>query len=383
MSNLNLAGLVLAVLFIALILTKKEKLFKDYLLAFFIFLLGTFLLIKYVFEYDLYNRYPVIIYLDIYYWVLLGPALYLYTLLATRGENHIEKKYLLVFIPAVLVTLCFWKYLFLAPREFFIDSGNIPFYESIGVYIWMFNSPVFYVLTIIALYKHRTGIKHHFSFTKKVDLNWLFYLSHGFAIFLFFLMIGFALRVISGYNLPVDNYPVSVIVTTIYIFGIGFYGYKQRGIFDDPPAGRPEILPANDTVIDAPAENGSYKKSGLGKEEAIELRNNLESLMVNDELFLEPELDLPSLASNLGVSTHKLSQVINEYMNRNFFDFVNEYRLERVKTLLSDPANDNYKIESLAYESGFNSRSTFYGIFKKSVGATPAEYRKKYRLKAG
>jgi hypothetical protein len=105
MASLNLAGLVLALLFITLILTKKDKQLRDYLLAFFIFLLGTYLLIKYVFENELVRSYPIIIYSDIYYWVLLGPTLYVYTMVLSRGENRLRPKYLYSLLPAFLVTI--------------------------------------------------------------------------------------------------------------------------------------------------------------------------------------------------------------------------------------------------------------------------------------
>ena len=112
LTGLNLAGVVLALFFISLILSKKNKHIRDYLLTFFIFLLGTYLLIKYVFQYDLYISYPVIVYLDIAYWVLLGPTLYVYTLVSVRGENRLRIKYLYTLIPAILVFICFSKYIF-------------------------------------------------------------------------------------------------------------------------------------------------------------------------------------------------------------------------------------------------------------------------------
>jgi len=104
--------------------------------------------------------------------------------------------------------------------------------------------------------------------------------------------------------------------------------------------------------------------------------------MQSEEPYLESELYLAALTDKVYVSTHKLSQVINEYLNKNFFDFVNEYRIERVKEFLSNPEYNQLKIVSLAYDSGFSSKSTFYNTFKKSEGITPAEYRKKYQQKS-
>ena len=224
LTSLNIAGLVLALFFITLILSKKDKQVRDYLLAFFIFLLGTFLLIKYVFQYDLYNTYPIIIYLDFAYWVLLGPTLYVYTLVSSRGENHLRLNYMYTLIPAVLVTICFSEYIFGNPADLFNYRDARSTIAIIGIYIWLYNSPIFYILTIIALIKHQKNIKNHYSFSKSVDLKWLYYLTNGFAVFVFFIMLRGFISDILSWKFPFDNYSISMGVIFIYIFGIGFYG---------------------------------------------------------------------------------------------------------------------------------------------------------------
>lgn len=385
-SNLNLAGLVLALLFIALIFSKKDKQLRDYLLAFFIFILGTFLLIKYAFQNDLVNSFPVIIYLDIYYWVILGPALYIYTMVSTSGENHLRKSYLYTLIPALLVTICFSEYIFVNPIGLVTDEENIPFYVLVGYYIWLFNSPVFYILSILALRKHQWNIRNHYSFTKSVDLKWLYYLSNGFGIFILFLLVKILVRVLFKWEIPFDNYNISIIAATIYLFGIGFFGYKQKGIFDNAElkfTGHTDNIPDKLIDIKENKSEASYQKSGLNKDEAAFIENTLKNLMQNEQLYLDSELDLHALSKKVEVSTHKLSQVLNENLNKNFFDFVNEHRIQKVKELLSDPANNQYKIISLAYDSGFNSKSTFYKLFRKFEGITPAQFREKNKRKAG
>jgi AraC-like DNA-binding protein len=249
----------------------------------------------------------------------------------------------------------------------------------------MYNSPVFYVLTIITLRKHQKKIKNHYSFTKSVDLKWLNYLSHGFAVFLFFLLFQGVIENILKMEFPFGNYDYSILVNVIYIFGIGYFGYKQRGIFNNYSHSTTE--PVAEEIIQKIKTNQieskkHYQKSGLNEEEAHEILSKLYSLMDSDQPYLESELDLPALAEMVYVSSHKLSQVINEYLNKNFFDFVNEYRINKVKEYLTDPDSNQYKIISLAYDSGFNSKSTFYNFFKKVEGVTPAEYRQKYQKEA-
>ncbi len=378
MTNLNFAGIGLAVFFITLILTKKNIRTHDLLLAFFIFLLGVFLLIKYAFEQNIYPSYPFIIQLDIYYWVLLGPTLYIYTLLATSGENRLKIQYLFALIPAFLVTFFLYEYIFISPLELFDPSRQHSSFATAGILVWMYNSPLFYILTILKLREHKNFIKNHYSYTHRVNLNWLFYLSHGFAIFIFFLVIRFTILILFELRFPFSNYGISIIITTIYIFGIGYYGYKQKGIFDsytgnfDNPESDESLTDNTETGRNG---RGSYLNSGLTNGEAEAIIVKLDAIMKTEKLFLNSELDLPSLSDRLEVSTHKLSQVINEHLNKNFFDFVNEYRVEKAKELLSDPGYNQFTITSLAYESGFNSKSTFYNLFKKSEGIPPTRFR--------
>lgn len=378
LTSLNIAGLVLALFFIALLLSKKEKQIRDYLLAFFILLLGTFLLIKYVFQHDLYHTWPIIIYLDVCYWVLLGPTLYVYTLVSTRGENFLRTKYLFTLIPFVLVIIGFSPYLFGNPTGLFDDQfNNMPVIVKAGYYIWLFNSPVFYALTIIAINQHQQRIKNNFSYSRNIDLKWLNYLSHGFAVFILFLILRGPVKSLFGLEYPVENYSVSLFVVFLYIFGIGFYGYRQRGIFEiDDPDNNPMEKPDVSHNGDGQHEPGraSYQKSGLNDKEAREILDKLNTLMKNEQLYLDSELHLSVLAHKLGVSSHKISQVLNEYLHKNFFDYINEFRVEKVKECLTDPANLHLKIVSLAYDCGFSSKSTFYKCFKKSEGITPAKY---------
>ncbi len=386
LTSLNIAGLVLALFFISLILSKKDKQLRDYLLSFFIFLFGTFLLIKYLFQNDLFNAYPIIIYFDIAYWVLLGPTLYIYALVSIRGENYFRKNYFYTLIPAVLVIICFSEYIFGNPTDLFSYSHKPSFIAQIGAIVWLYNSPIFYILTIIALKKYQNKIKNHFSFFKSVDLKWLYYLTNGFAVFIFFLVMRAPILYVFNWEFPFNNYGISLAVVFVYIFGIGFYGYRQAGIFEeyninDVPKNEP--LQAKIININEEKNHLSYQKSGLNKAEALIIADKLKSLMQSEQLYLESELHLAALAKKVDVSTHKLSQVINEYLDKNFFDFVNEYRIEKVKEFLTDPNNNHYKITSLAYDSGFSSKSTFYNLFKKLEGMTPSEYRQKHQLKAG
>lgn len=98
--------------------------------------------------------------------------------------------------------------------------------------------------------------------------------------------------------------------------------------------------------------------------------------MVANKPYLEGDLVLPQLAQQLGISANYLSQVINEQLKVNFYDFVNGYRVEEAMRLMRDTAKEKANILNIALDSGFNSKSAFYTAFKKATSMTPTQFRK-------
>ena len=118
-----------------------------------------------------------------------------------------------------------------------------------------------------------------------------------------------------------------------------------------------------------------YEKSGLSTERADEIQANLLELMEKKKPYRNSELTLNELAAMISVTPHNLSEVINTRLRKNFFDFVNEHRLEDVIENLKNPGKSHIKVLSIAFDAGFNSKSTFNTIFKKQMGKTPSQFR--------
>lgn len=116
----------------------------------------------------------------------------------------------------------------------------------------------------------------------------------------------------------------------------------------------------NDHVLDDPA--------------LIKLNENLIRYMEDEKPYLNPELSLPELADSLNIPRNQLSGVINRFHKINFYEFVNQYRVDEVKRLMNDADNKRFKLISLAYDAGFNSKASFYRIFKQLTKMTPTEY---------
>jgi len=110
--------------------------------------------------------------------------------------------------------------------------------------------------------------------------------------------------------------------------------------------------------------------------ENLEKVNCLNNLMVDDQLFLDQQLNLKQLSGKLEISTNQLSMLLNDYIGKNFYDYVNEYRIEEVKKRLSNPTYGNQTLSSIGLDCGFNSKSAFNRIFKNTTGKTPSEYKK-------
>jgi AraC-like DNA-binding protein len=119
-----------------------------------------------------------------------------------------------------------------------------------------------------------------------------------------------------------------------------------------------------------------YQRSALSKEQATRIADKINNVMKNDKLYLDASLSLQKLASHVAISPNYISQTLNETLSANFFDFVNQWRIEAAKPKII--ANKNTVLD-IALEVGFNARSSFYKAFKQETGQTPSEYRKQFK----
>ena len=123
------------------------------------------------------------------------------------------------------------------------------------------------------------------------------------------------------------------------------------------------------------SEREKYKNKEIDKA-TLSLIDQKLSIMIEKELFLNPNFNLEEAAKELNITKHLLSQYVNEVLGKSFSNLIKEYRIEKAKKLLE--TEKNLTLESLGYDSGFNSKSTFFTAFKKTTGLTPAEYQKSY-----
>jgi TolB-like protein/AraC-like DNA-binding protein/Tfp pilus assembly protein PilF len=117
-----------------------------------------------------------------------------------------------------------------------------------------------------------------------------------------------------------------------------------------------------------------YKRSGLTSEHSRDIVKKLDKAIRNQKLFLNPQLTLSDLAEAIDESTNTVSQALNENLGKNYYEYINSFRLDNFIEMYKDPRYNQFTMLAVAYESGFNSKSTFNAYFKKSMGKSPREY---------
>jgi YesN/AraC family two-component response regulator len=142
------------------------------------------------------------------------------------------------------------------------------------------------------------------------------------------------------------------------IFLIGYYSIKAQELF----------------IIQNGNNKEKYIKSGLSMQDLAVFKIQIETYMNNHKPYLNPEFKLSDLARGLNLSANSVSQTINQGFNLNFYDFVNKYRVEEIKRMLSDNSYSNKTYLGLAMDAGFSNKSSFNRIFKKTTGKTPSEF---------
>lgn len=173
-------------------------------------------------------------------------------------------------------------------------------------------------------------------------------------------------------------YPVeawSIIAVSIALAFIG-YIYYQRKRKAKQTKNIQIPLPENvqEPEKQEKTAESKYKTNKISTEECQRLTEKLEALMLRDKPYTNPDLKIADLATMLGRSAHTLSYLFNQHLNRNYYDYINDYRIEEFKRLINEDEYSKYTLGALAELCGFSSRASFFRYFKKATGITPNEY---------
>lgn len=296
---------------------------------------------------------------------LIGPAFYLMIVSLTRGE--ISKKYYLhlLFAPVYMVL----------QLPFLLASNEVKYHAYMHSYypdfphpphvgstrwFWVTDHHTQTVLISLGIYAllglyevvRAFRIKKE-SFWKPVSPTLCTLRAGLFQLITFFALI----VVVKMFNRNDTGDHLFAAYLTIPIYLTSFRVIRQSGFFKQ----------ANIT------EQQKYKSSTLTEDQQKLALAKLRDIMNVEKPFLKGDFSLPQLADRLKLSVHVVSQVINDGLGKSFFEMTAEYRVEAAKQLLKD--QPNIKIEEIAEQVGYNSKSSFNTAFKKITGKTPSEFR--------
>lgn len=236
---------------------------------------------------------------------------------------------------------------------FFWILGN---YYSWGVGIW----------NLRLLYKHKIEVLNTYSYVSFKELQWARY-------FLIYLLTTSIFGHIIAYVFPTaftDNTIFSV-MDLIAIIWVAYFGLTQREV---------KSLLSKNWDIENDKQSSSLKAISpeapeVNIEKLKELMITIDEFMIRSESFINPEFTIMDLANGIKKHPKLVSEAINSVKNQNFNSYINQYRINKAKTLLKTDLKIDLSIEGIGSEVGFKSKSVFYAAFKKFTGTTPNRYK--------
>ncbi|UII81332.1 helix-turn-helix domain-containing protein [Flagellimonas sp. CMM7] len=289
------------------------------------------------------------------YWI--GPSFYFYVRTLTNPSFLFTKRQLWHFSPLVL------NYVHSIYHAIFPGSRT-PWYwfhfvtelfESAAI----LSILIYMILSFKLVKKYQRQLLNNVSTITKINLQWV--KKTILVIVISFVLISIFLFISSGISgkeffYQWDEYRSAILLLySCVLYWLSIRGYQQAQTI--------KISKPSDSIENLPDK------------ESTKIIDQLHTAMVNQKLFRNPELSLASLSKSISVSERTISEVLNGNLNKNFYQFVNEYRVMDVQGKLKDPKNSHLKILSLAFDAGFNSKATFNRLFKTYTGLTPKGFK--------
>jgi AraC-like DNA-binding protein len=364
--------------FLALLLyTKRNKVLPDKILASLFLLYALTILLSFV---EVYNRknaypYPFLLNLAPCLIVLHGPAIWFYVRSQITATFKFRFIYLLHFLPfTVFLVDYFYRQLTFSSEELVDIAINEDFKHwfvyKVFVLIIALSSVVYQAWGLWLLKRYNHAMKNFFSSPNQFDMQWLRILLTS-TLITYLVINAFFVVDLFVHFLPFSSMqPISFVVATVYILFLGYYGHRQTNVFAS------NSLPINVEAVPQPHLSPDPIDE---KEERFVYA--LMNYMSVEKPYTDSSLTLTKLADNMLVTPEFLSSILNGRLNRNFFDFVNHYRVEEFKKRCNDASNQNFTLLGIAYDCGFNSKATFNRVFKQYTGLTPSEYKSAHSVK--
>jgi AraC-like DNA-binding protein len=314
--------------------------------------------------------------------LLIGPMLYLFvcsyreTITFRKAWPHFILFVISLFVGIVMYVKLSMKYpaSHSIPPEVLVGPVSL-----IRATVRILQMAFYYVLARRALHIYQRSIQYLYSDISRIDLTWVRYLITGYLVLFLIglIMYGFIVAYPQHFTLIIL---CNMAMVTPYIYLVTFRGMIQPTLWQlHPEYGKAkvqqELHDVGEILIHQENEKPRSGKNTVSKDKTDEIVSGTLRVMEQEKLYQEPELSLQDLADKLNQPSYLVSQAINEGLNKSFYDLVNGYRVEAAKRMLKNPNHQQYKILSVGFEAGFNSKTTFNTVFKKFTGLSPSEYR--------
>lgn len=261
--------------------------------------------------------------------------------------------FLLFYVRKTLDLKINFYYLFL-----FIPGIVINFYPIEHFIEYLFNIPIL-IFVLMMLKTHRSLLGEYFSALENKTLAWIKTIVF---IFLFFHFFWIAEDIVGFQNEDVGGYfaMTSTLLTFFMIYWIGYNGFSQSEIFSSLQF---QIKLTEETAVTIEEYEEHNKQF-----------SEMSNIIIERELFKDPNLDLRTLSDQLDMKEKEVSRLIKLNTQKNFYHYINQFRVEDFKKLLNSSKASQLTLLGLAMEAGFSSKSTFYSVFKNTEGITPKQY---------
>jgi len=366
--NLNLFNfIILASIFIGttfgllLIFTKRINSSANRLLGLLTFVIVLWNIWILSIDFQITKYVPNFYLIPLNYSLVLGPLLYFYVKKITTFSYRISKKEWLHFSPLIieLVTHIMVCRDAISNNRTAIETDTYLQWMPILQFLAILSIVTYCIYALKDIKKYHIWLHKNYSNNDAYSLKWMYRLLIIFAA-LWLLWVPYTIvdYVVFNFQLGIsDYYPMYVLLSiiTIWISAEAFL--------------RPEII-----LLET--NRHSKKKKEKPSEDISQKATWLKQQMIANRFYLNSELNLKSLAEDLGIHPNILSKVINEGLNKSFSDFVNEYRVNAIIEKLHSDDYNHITLLGLSYECGFNSKTTFNRVFKNIKGMTPLQYKK-------
>lgn len=376
-TNIFLLAAVQGFLLAALLFFKERNRNANRVLSVAIFILALDLLSVYSTITEFYKTYPSLFGINFAFPFIYGPIFYLYTKIVTGNETHFKTKHLLHFIPFVFAHFYVSSFYFLSEQEKLaqieIYLNEIQYDLLLIGFLKAVHGIIYTSFSLRLIHRFDKNLRESFSNIDKIKLNWLRFLIAGTMIVWFVVALTILIPVFVDPSVNIYDSIIYFFIS-IFIYAIGYGALNQ-----------PEVFNYHDEKMELPeteteSAGTKYVKSSLSEEDIERIKTGLIEMMERKKLYMKSDLTLSQLADELNASNHNLSEVINTSFNKNFYDFINFYRVEEFKERIKKPEYENYSLLAVAFDSGFSSKTSFNSIFKKYTNTTPSEYKRQMKL---